>query len=182
MNSLVDHIVLLRGINVGGHNRLPMADLRNLLTNNGYTSVSTYIQSGNILLSSEKNSSEISTHIQKLIGTEFSYNIPVITLTTDELKTCFLENPYLKKGQDIKFLHVTFLEGLPKKELLKNLNINTYNNDAYQIIGKCIYLHTPDGFAKTKFNNIQFEKKLNTITTTRNWRTVSKLVTLLETT
>lgn len=173
------YVVLLRGINVGGHNKLPMADLRNLLTNNGYTNVSTYIQSGNVLLSSEKNSVEISTHIILLIETEFSYNIPVITLTTDELKTCFLENPYAQKEQDIKFLHVTFLDSLPKQELVKSLNINTYNNDAYQVLGKCIYLYTPDGFAKTKFNNTQFEKKLHTVTTTRNWRTITKLIDLI---
>jgi uncharacterized protein (DUF1697 family) len=173
-----NYVVLLRGINVGGHNKLPMADLRTLLTSNGYTSVSTYIQSGNILLSSDKNSASINEHIEGLIREEFNYNIPVITISVDELQKCFKENPYLKKDEDIKFLHVTFLNDAPKISTIENLNINTYKDDEFLVKDKFVYLHTPNGFAKTKFSNPQFEKQLNTKATTRNWRTVTKLIEL----
>lgn len=178
MSSIRQYIVLLRGINVGGHNKLPMANLRNLLNNNGYTEVSTYIQSGNILLSSEKTSATISNHIEVLIKNEFNYTIPVITISVAELQQCFNENPYLEFVEDIKFLHVTFLDSFPETNLIKHLNISTYNNDTFQVKRKFVYLHTPDGFAKTKFSNTQFEKQLNTKATTRNWRTVTKLIQL----
>lgn len=175
-----NYIVLLRGINVGGHNKLPMADLRSLLTDNGYTAVSTYIQSGNILLSSDKDSKTISTHISGLLKNTYDYNIPVITISVTALQQCFNDNPFLNTETDIKFLHVTFLDDVPNKKNIESLNINLYNNDAFQIKSQFIYLHTPDGFAKTKFSNAQFEKQLSTTATTRNWRTVTKLVGLSE--
>lgn len=174
------YIVLLRGINVGGHNKLPMADLRNLLNRQGYTNVSTYIQSGNILLTSDKNSSEISRNIEELLKDKYSYNIPVITISVAELRQCFQGNPYIQSEEDIKFLHVTFIDVSPEISAIDNLSINIYNNDEYEVKGKFIYLHTPDGFAKTKFSNTQFEKQLNTKATTRNWRTVTKLVELCD--
>lgn len=175
-----NYVVLLRGINVGGHNKLPMSDLRTLLTSNGYISVSTYIQSGNILLCSDKNPASINKHIKDLLKNEFDYNIPVITITVNELQKCFEENPYLKKDVDTKFLHVTFLNDAPKTSIIENLNINTYKDDEFLVKGKFVYLHTPDGFAKTKFSNPQFEKQLKTKATTRNWRTVTKLMELSE--
>lgn len=176
-----NYVVLLRGINVGGHNKLPMADLRTLLTSNGYISVSTYIQSGNILLSSDKNPASINKHIKDLLKNEFDYNIPVITITADELQKCYQENPFFTEVKDIKFLHVTFLDKTPNISAIENLNLNTYKGDEFLIKNKFVYLHTPDCFAKTKFSNQQFEKQLVTIATTRNWRTVTKLVELSKT-
>lgn len=173
-----NYIVLLRGINVGGHNRLPMANLRALLTDNGYANVSTYIQSGNIILSSTNNPFAISTHIEQLLKEQFNYNIPVVSISIKDLELCFQENPYLTKEEDIKFLHVMFLNNIPEENTINNLDISTYENDEFLIKGKFIYLHTPDGFSKTKFTNTQFEKQLNTRVTTRNWNTVTKLVEL----
>ncbi len=173
------YIVLLRGINVGGKNKLPMVDLRELLSENGYQNVSTYIQSGNIILSSSNSIDYINNDIKNLIKNAFNYTTPVVTLTTDELTRCYNNNPFLTTENDSKFLHVTFIKHPPTKQTITTLNIHTQENESYQIIDKFIYLHTPDGFAKTKFTNIQFEKKLQTEATTRNWRTVSKLVSLV---
>lgn len=173
-----NYVVLLRGVNVGGHNKLPMAYLRTILTQNGYANVSTYIQSGNILLTSDKELQYISMHIKELINKEFGYNIPVLTLSVSELKSCVKNNPFLNSVEDIKFLHITFLDNVPETTTLDALNINTYNNDEFKIKGRFVYLHTPDGFSKTKFSNTQFEKQLSTTATTRNWRTVTKLVAL----
>lgn len=173
------YIVLLRGINVGGHHKILMADLRNLLSNNNYHNVQTYIQSGNIILESDKNSKQISVHIKELIAKYYQFDIPVISIPEKELHTCFKENPFLEKETDIKKLHVTFLSDIPEESKVNNLDIPIYNNDQYNIKRSIIYLHTPDGFAKTKFNIATFEKKLNIQATTRNWNTVTKLVNLL---
>jgi len=173
------YIVLLRGINVGGHNKLPMSDLRMLLSTNGYKNVATYIQSGNILLDSNESVENTNEHIKLLIKQQFDYNIPVVTLTAKEIKKCFTENPYLKVEDNIKNLHVTFLKNSPDSELVKNLDVKSANNDSYKVTGKIIYLHTPDGYRNTKFSNVEFEKKLNTQATTRNWRTTTKLYEMI---
>lgn len=173
------YIVLLRGINVGGHNKLPMAELRSLLSANGYKNVATYIQSGNILLDSTDSLEKTNEHIKLLVNKQFDYNIPVVSLTVAEFKDCFTKNPYLKIENNIKNLHVTFLKDIPENDLITNLEINSTNNDSYTVVGKTIYLHTPDGYQKTKFSNTQFEKKLNTQATTRNWRTTTKLYEMI---
>lgn len=173
------YIILLRGINVGGHHKILMADLRDLLSANGYKEVKTYIQSGNIILESDKKPKQISTHVKELITKQYQFNIPVVTITDQELLNCFIKNPFSEKEEDIKKLHVTFLSDFPEESKVKDLEIPIYNNDQYSIEGKIIYLHIPDGFAKTKFNIKTFEKKLDVQATTRNWNTVTKLVNLL---
>jgi len=174
------YIVLLRGINVGGKNKLPMAELRTLLSENGYENVSTYIQSGNIFLNSTKTVDKINVHIKQLLKQQLGYDIPVVTLTAEEIKTCYTENPFLKIEDNIKNLHVTFLNTAPEKGSIEHftLNNNNNNNDAYSIEGRIIYLHTPDGYRNTKFTNGEFEKKLKVQATTRNWRTTTKLFEL----
>jgi len=173
------YIVLLRGINVGGRNKLPMADLRIILSNYGYKNVTTYIQSGNILLNSIESIEKINENIKRIIKQHFDYEIPIVTLTTEELKKCFVENPYLKIEDNIKNLHVTFLKNIPENYLVENIKIKNANNDSYTIIGKTIYLHMPDGYQNTKFSNTLFEKKLKTQATTRNWRTTTKLFEMI---
>jgi len=173
------YIVLLRGINVGGNNKLPMADLRELLATNGYKNIATYIQSGNIFLNSTKTAEEININIKLLLKQQFDYDIPVVTLTAEEIKTCFTQNPYLKIEEDFKNLHVTFLNTAPEKGSIENISIKKSNNDSYIIEGRIIYLHTPDGYRSTKFTNGEFEKKLKTQATTRNWRTTTKLFEMI---
>ena len=173
------YIVLLRGINVGGKNKLPMAELRTLLSENGYENVKTYIQSGNIFLNSRKTAEKININIKFLLKQHFDYDIPVVTLTAEEIKTCFTHNPYLKIEEDIKNLHVTFLNTAPEKDSIENISIKKANNDSYVIEGRIIYLHTPDGYRNTKFTNGQFEKKLMVQATTRNWRTTTKLFEMI---
>lgn len=173
------YIVLLRGINVGGHHKILMSDLRDLLSKNGYLNIKTYIQSGNIILDSDKTEKQISKHIKALLTKEYQFNIPVITISAEELLNCFSQNPFLNLEDDIKKLHVTFLSAIPEEAKIKTLKIPNYNNDQYKIKEKIIYLHTPDGFAKTKFNIATFEKNLMVQATSRNWNTVTKLVNLL---
>jgi len=173
------YIVLLRGINVGGKNKLLMAELRTLLSEKGYKNVTTYIQSGNIFLNSTKTAEEININIKLLLKQQFNYDIPVVTLTAEEIKTCFTQNPYLEIEENIKNLHVTFLNTAPEKDSIENISIKKSNNDSYIIEGRTIYLHTPDGYRNTKFTNGEFEKKLKTQATTRNWKTTTKLFEMI---
>ena len=82
------YIALLRGINVGGHKKVPMTELRDLLSNSGFQNVQTYIQSGNVVFQSSKNVSTLEKEIQKLIFNHFGFDVSVIVKTDDELQTC----------------------------------------------------------------------------------------------
>ena len=171
-----NYIVLLRGINVGGHKKLPMQLLRDLLTQNGYQNVRTYIQSGNVFLESNKKETlEISIHIKQLITKEFGYDVPVITLTKKEIEKCALTNPYLAIEEDFKKLHVIFLNQTPDANLIADIAGFKSGNDAFTIIDNFIFIHYPDNSRNSKLSAAFFEKKLHLKASARNWRTVLKL-------
>ena len=103
----------------------------------------------------------------------------MIIRTEDEFESMISSNSFIK-DPDIEFdkLHVTFLKELPDKENILNLNLNIGENEKLEIKGKEIYLYLPNGYARTKLTNNILEKKLKTIATTRNWKTVNKLLEL----
>lgn len=170
------YIILLRGINVGGHNKLPMQELRDLLNNNGYTNVKTYIQTGNIFLSSSKEDlREITKHIATLIDNQFNYQLTVLGLIATNLTNCINKNPYLKIEADFKKIHVIFLDKIPDSTLVDAIKDFNSNNDSFTVIDKFIYLHYPDNSRNSKFSLAFFEKKLQVKASARNWKTVLKL-------
>ncbi len=175
------YITLLRGINVSGKNLIKMAELKQLFATIGFKNAITYIQSGNVIFTSiEKNTSKIETKITKAIKTKFSYDIKVLVITKKELEITFNSNPYTKINDvDVTKLCVTFLRNNPTLENVPQIEKLISNaNDEFKITKKSIYLYCPTGFAKTKLTNNLFERKLKTDATTRNWRTITKLVEL----
>lgn len=175
------HIALLRGINVTGHNKIKMAELKSLFIDLGFKNVTTYIQSGNIIFETNKlDTNSIEQQITLSVKKHFNYTINVLVITVNHLKTIFNSNPFLKRENiDITKLHVTLLKNKPNLEnvpLIKNLIKN--NDDEFEILDKNIYIFCPNGYGKTKLNNNLFEKKLQSAATTRNWKTISKLVEL----
>ena len=172
------YIILLRGINVGGKHKLPMANLRTLLTNNGFNEVTTYIQSGNILVQCNETAANITKQVHQLILDAFGYDVPVITLTQEEIKEAITNNPYTAIETDIKKLHVSFLASAPSAQSIDNTP-SFDNNDQFHVINKTVYIHCPDGYGKTKYTNSFFEKHLQIAATTRNWRTSLKLLEMV---
>lgn len=166
-------IVLLRGINVSGKNKLPMADLRGLLSNLGFKNVQTYIQSGNIILNSDKPKSEISSIIQKGILEEFGYDVPVIVKIKSELQRAVEQYPYSKENE--KIVGFSFLE---KPTEIVDIDIKNIGEDQFTIDKDVIYFYCPNGFGKSKITNNLFERKLKVQATTRNLRTTLKLIEL----
>lgn len=170
------YIILLRGINVGGHNKLPMQELRDLLIQNGYTDVKTYIQTGNIFLSSPKvKIIAIAAHISSLIEVKFKYQLTVLGLTGTEIDNCLLKNPFLKVEEDFKKIHVIFLNKIPNNALVEEIKNFKSNNDSFTVIDKFIYIHYPDNSRNSKLSIAFFEKKLQVKASARNWKTVLKL-------
>lgn len=175
---------MLRGINVGRNKRIKMDDLKALYKSLDFTDVKTYIQSGNIIFKSRNpDSNDLSNKIRVKIREVFGFDVPVIIRTENEYKRVMDDNPF--KEEDEKQLYVTFLSEIPSKNLIKDINVDlgykTQDNlDKYAINQKEIYLLLPEGYSRTKLNNVFFEKKLKIYSTTRNWKTVTKLYDIVE--
>lgn len=171
------YIALLRGINVGGSNKIKMGDLTRLFESLGYRNVRTYIQSGNVVFESGDETSDASTKLEKSIKEEFGFEVGVIIRESLEFGSILKNNPLLKKpGLDKEYLHVTLLRDLPQKEKILNFEISKDDNEKYEIGGREIFLYCPNGYGKSKLQNNTFEKKLGTKATTRNWKTMQKLL------
>lgn len=167
------YIVLLRGINVSGKNKLPMQDLRELLSELRYENVQTYIQSGNIILDSEKEKSVLEKEIKEGIKSKFGYDVPVIARTVKGIETAIQGNPYPVDNE--KVVAVIFLSDVTTKT---DLEINRAEEDQFTILKDVVYIYCPNGFGRSKLTINVFEKKLEVSATSRNWRTTKKLLEL----
>jgi uncharacterized protein (DUF1697 family) len=170
------YIAILRGINVGGHRKILMADLKLQLSSIGFLDVSTYIQSGNVFLKTDENDIKlIKLKITECIKREYGFNVPVIVITKSEIKSIVELNPFLTQAEDVKQLHVTFLSDQPLQEDVEGINDNYKGEDDFVILDKVIYLFIKGPSHKSKLSNNYFEKQLGLIATTRNWKTTLKL-------
>ena len=175
-------ILLLRGINVSGHNIIKMAALKEELSNIGFQNVVTYIQSGNVVFESSLDDKFlIKDQIQGMIKSKFQLEITPHILSRVEFEEAFVKNPFIHQGlDDFKKLHVTFLDHTPSQEQIDKLL--PYKAESEELIfGKiCFYMHFPDGYAKTKLSNQAIESKLKSSATSRNWNTMMKLDAILK--
>ena len=174
------HVALLRGINVGGKNKLPMKDLREIVVGIGAKEVASYIQSGNVVFSASPTvARRAAKAIQDVIATRFELSIPVITRSAEELRAVVAENPFLGESEETSTLHVAFLGDRPLASRVASLDHDRSPPDRFVASGKEIYLCFPNGTAKSKLTNAYFDARLQTVSSVRNWRTVLKLVEML---
>ncbi len=174
---MTKYIALLKGINVGGHKKVPMAELRELLTKIGLENVQTYIQSGNVILnSSEKDPKKIEDIIQKTIIAHFGFDLSVLVKTRKALKRIFDDSPFTEEKK--KASYFMMLHDTPKMELVKVASEKIYEGEEYEIIKDCIYFFCFKGYGQAKFNANFFERKLETFATARNYNTMLKLLSL----
>jgi uncharacterized protein (DUF1697 family) len=171
------YISLLRGINVGGHKRIKMEKLRASFEALGFESVSTYIQSGNVVFKTGKSSSAgLSKRIEERILSDFGFSVSVVSRTSDEMGKVIAANPFLKeRGVDPEKLHVTFLSAAPAPAALKKLADLTAAPDRFHCFGKEIYFHLPNGVSGSVLMKSPVDRVLAVVPTTRNWRTVNQL-------
>jgi uncharacterized protein (DUF1697 family) len=172
---------LLRSINVGGRNRLPMADLRALVESLGFVDVTTYLQSGNVVFSGVGSARAAARIIQDRIAADVGLAVPVLVRTATQLGEVVRSTPYGELGADLKTLHVTFLAADPGRDGVRELldRADEFGADRFEILGREIYLHCPGGYGETKLNNSYLERRLGVTATTRNWRTVTALADLV---
>jgi len=163
------YVALLRGINVGGNNKLPMKDLVSICEGAGCTDVVTYIQSGNVVFSSSK---DVAKAIEAAINKKHKLSVPVVIRTDKELAAIVKSHPF---DDDEEHLHVMFLADAPSAAQVKALDPQRSPGDEYVVKGNEIFIRAPNGVGRSKLTTTYFDAKLKTVSTMRNWRTVLKL-------
>ncbi len=175
------YVALLRGVNVGGNNKLPMTSLAALCEAQGCTGVRTYIQSGNVVFrANAKTAAGFAAKLTEQIKDEFGFNIDVMVRSTDDMRSVVQSNPFLKPGVDLKLLHVTFLGDKPAAADIAKLNPVIEGGEVFAVQNREIYLYMPNGIGRSKMAVYRFDKILHTTCTGRNWQTVNKLLALME--
>lgn len=178
MSSFNCYIALLRGINVGSHNRIKMGDLRQLLESLGLKKVQTYLASGNIVFETDKDSKvELAETISTSIETSHGFKPAILLLTFKELQQATKTNPFPKATSEPKYLHFGFLASKPKDPDIQKLENLKKENERFELNGKVFYLHAPDGVGRSKLA-ANSEKALGVPMTDRNFRTVTKIIKL----
>jgi uncharacterized protein (DUF1697 family) len=180
------YIALLRGVNVGGNNRLPMADLRTALESDGLSGVRTYIQSGNVLFDSSARSEEqLGSRVHDLIATGFGLDVLTIVISAAQLRSIIERTPYGGES-DPKRVHVIFLREAPSEATRLRLHGQQAaarergGRDTVTVDGSVAYLHTPDGFGNSELaKTITTRGRKDALEgTARNWSTVTALFEL----
>ncbi len=173
------NVALLRGINVGGKNKLPMKDLAAMFVDAGFSDVRTYIQSGNVLFRAEPElEKEIPSLISASISDRFGLQIPVVTRTAHEFRAIVEANPFANHIDEPDKLHVAFLSDFPDPANVGALDPDRSPPDEFAVVGREVYLHCPNGMARTRLTNAYFDSSLAATSTMRNWKTVLKLLEL----
>lgn len=170
------YVALLRAVNVGGRNRLPMSDLVAMFEEAGCREVRTYIASGNVVYSATRACAErVPRAVARAIKERFGFESPVIVRTGAEMAAAAREHPHADGAAAEKLLHVMFLEGTPAPERIRALDPRRSPGDEFEVRGREVYVRYAQGAGETKLTNTCLEKALGTAGTMRNWRTVRKL-------
>ena len=171
------YIAFLRGINVGGHKKILMADLKILFETLNFQNVQTYIQSGNVVFqSTDESIVSLENTIKNLIVNQYGFYVPVIVKTKKKLKSIFDDCPFPEDKKKNSYF-MLFLDS-PNEELIDEMSVIKYPNEEFYITKNCIYFYCSSGYGSTKFNSNFFEKKLKVTATARNFKTIVKLLEL----
>jgi uncharacterized protein (DUF1697 family) len=183
------HVALLRGINVGGGGKVPMAQLRVLVTSLGHRDVGTYIQSGNIVFTAAHDDDEaVAAELTKAIADQFGVRTSAVVLSRDELAAVIEANPYPDEPEK-RFVHGVFLAADPGEAALQRVADAVAaaaakgSRDEAKYVGRTLYLHTPDGFGASELAKELLMKRPTmppATGTARNWNTITKLLALCD--
>jgi uncharacterized protein (DUF1697 family) len=155
-----------------------MADLRELVEDLGCADVRTYVQSGNVVLSSDRDAPELAQAIEKAIEKRLGLAVAVVIRTERQLRDLVAANPFVRKKIEPKTLYTTFLAETPDPERVRKLDERDFAPERWEIVGDDICLFFPNGYGRVKLNNAMLERQLAVPATTRNWRTVLALAEL----
>jgi uncharacterized protein (DUF1697 family) len=182
------HVALLRGINVGGHNKVAMAELRDVMTSLGHADVATYIQSGNVVFSTaQSDTAALADALEQAVSARLGVRPRVVVLSREDLAQAVRDNPYASEP-DPRAVHAIFLNATPGPDVAAAVAsavrdvAQRGSRDTAQVIGRTIFLHTPDGFGRSDLAAVLTRPSppggASLTSTARNWATVTKLLAL----
>lgn len=169
-------VLMLRGINLGPTRRVPMAELRALLTEAGYGDVRTYVQSGNVVLTSDLSPPELEAEAERLISERFGFDVPAVVRSQQELAEVVKRNPLQDVADNPKRYQVSFLRDELDPAVGERLMAALVPPEALVIDGRHLYAWHPAGVARSKLWNAVAGTGLGTVATARNWTTVTTLL------
>jgi uncharacterized protein (DUF1697 family) len=181
------YVALLRGINVGGKNKVAMADLREVVQVLGHTDVATYIQSGNVVFASpEKDAGALADALEREIAARLPVKPAVVVISQAELAQVLADNPFPGE-ENPKYVHAVFRRAAPGPDAVAAITeahqraVKKGSRDEFAVTGRTLYLHTPDGMGRSEFA-AQLARPAGRIGqgTARNWATVMKLMAMLD--
>lgn len=171
------HALLLRGVNVGGKHRLPMAELASMVSALGGERVQTFIQSGNVVCRlSPEAAAGVAEELAGAIGARFGFSAPVVVRSAEALEAALAAYPW-DVPEDQRY--IAFLADQPTRERVAALDPDRSPGDRFQVIGADLHMHLPRGVADTKLTSAWMDRQLATVATGRNWRTSLAIAALL---
>jgi uncharacterized protein (DUF1697 family) len=173
-------IALLRGINLGSRRRVSMPELRALLEGAGYEDVRTYVQSGNVVLTSDVDPDELARELERLIADGLGVETQVVVRTRDELAAVVAHNPLAEVAENPKRYQVTFLDGDPDPERVADLERLRHESERMVVEGREVYAWLPEGVQNSKLWRALADGRLGVTATARNWNTVAKLLEMAD--
>lgn len=170
------YVSLLRGINVGGHKKVPMAELREMHEGLGHRNIVSYIQSGNVVFDADNTSpSGLSSNISAAISDRFGFDIPIIIRSPEQLALALANSPFGDDDAEPKWRFIAFLSATPQQT---GVDGEVFAPDIFTVAGDHVHVLLPSGSAKSKLKTNYLEKVLGVEATLRNHNTVSKIVGL----
>jgi len=174
------HVALLRGINVGGRNKLAMAKLREIAKGCGFEDVTTYVQSGNVVFrAAEAKSSAVAARLRAAIASGSGLDVAVMARTRNELAKVVAASPFARRVDDPTRLHVVFWEEAPRPSPLAALDLAAYAPEEARFVAGHLYLHLPNGAGRSPLA-ADLSRQKGPSGTMRNWRTVTNLLEMAE--
>jgi uncharacterized protein (DUF1697 family) len=173
-------VLLLRGINLGGRNRVAMAALRDLLADAGFADVGTYLQSGNVVLESEASPEQLAHACQERIAERFGLNVDVVARTGGELAEVVRRNPLANVAKEPKRYQVSFCAAEPHSDLAERLGALAAPGEEVVVIGREVYAWHPDGVGRSRLAAELAGRRLGVVATARNWSTVVALLSMVD--
>lgn len=177
---MTSYLVLLRGINVGGHHLIKMADLKSWLKDLELSQLKTYLQSGNVLFQSAETPARLQVQINQVLDQQLDFKVPLLILSHAEVKQALADSPYQSQAQaEPKSVHFCFLASAPASTDLSELSARCSAGESFALHQQVLHLHYANGAGRSKLTLIQIEKTLQSWGTVRNWNSLNKIEQLM---
>ena len=178
---MATYVALLRAINLGAVNKIPMPALRTMFEDLGHENVRTYVQSGNVVFEAPRTGlKKLVRQLEEGVTATFGHDISVIIRNGSDLERIATRNPFASEGGSPSSMHVVFLAERAPARGVKVLDPDKWLPDKFEVSGSEIYLLLPNGMGRSKMSISHFEKVLGVRGTARNWNTVTKLRELVQ--